>query len=327
MLPLDKARKKIIQTDRPLLIAGEENIIDRLPSGNWIAGTIPYFMTTEGGLESTENVFITELPEFISTDDIQIKIYNEETIANVSIDAPENGFSLIIVPASGKVHEIFAKNAPNYEDILSKPIIGWIAGVHLNNIGKETPKVYNGLRKKKTDQDAVVMHVTLPKNKTAIVDIVNLFNQGEGDEITFEEEGFVIKDCFINGNKTNFADYLLKNNIDTKLPLVADLYGAMINTSFQSIDESKKVVNLYAPVFQNIKYKIAAKVEDYVKEFTSNIPASANNITFSCNCILNYLYSELEGKKTGNITGPITFGEIAYQLLNQTMVYLTIQDI
>ena len=52
----------------------------------------------------------------------------------------------------------------------------------------------------------------------------------------------------------------------------------------------------------------------------------ASALFFSCNCILNYLYSELEGKKTGGITGPITFGEIAYQLLNQTMVYLTIED-
>jgi hypothetical protein len=39
------------------------------------------------------------------------------------------------------------------------------------------------------------------------------------------------------------------------------------------------------------------------------------------------LYSELEGKKTASIIGPITFGEIAYQLLNQTLVYAEIQDL
>jgi len=47
---------------------------------------------------------------------------------------------------------------------------------------------------------------------------------------------------------------------------------------------------------------------------------------FACNCILNYLYGKLEGKKTGDITGPITFGEIAHQLLNQTMVRLYLHD-
>ena len=46
--------------------------------------------------------------------------------------------------------------------------------------------------------------------------------------------------------------------------------------------------------------------------------------SFSCNCVLNYLYAGLEGKKTGEFNGPATFGEIAYQLLNQTLVYLTI---
>ena len=47
---------------------------------------------------------------------------------------------------------------------------------------------------------------------------------------------------------------------------------------------------------------------------------------FSCNCILNYLYGELEGKKIDNISGPITFGEIGYQLLNQTLTFLYIED-
>lgn len=51
-----------------------------------------------------------------------------------------------------------------------------------------------------------------------------------------------------------------------------------------------------------------------------------NNVVFSCNCILNYLFSNLENKKTGAFVGPVTFGEIAYQLLNQTLVYLEISD-
>ena len=36
---------------------------------------------------------------------------------------------------------------------------------------------------------------------------------------------------------------------------------------------------------------------------------------------------ELEGKKTDPFTGPVTYGEIAYQLLNQTLVYLELVDI
>jgi hypothetical protein len=68
-------------------------------------------------------------------------------------------------------------------------------------------------------------------------------------------------------------------------------------------------------------------VADYVKSFAASMPAGSVNTAFSCNCILNYLYADLEGKKTGSITGPITFGEIAYQLLNQTLTYLEILEV
>ena len=44
--------------------------------------------------------------------------------------------------------------------------------------------------------------------------------------------------------------------------------------------------------------------------------------SLSCNCILNFVYGGLEGKKTPGFTGPVTFGEIAYILLNQTLVTL-----
>ncbi|MCK5268852.1 MAG: hypothetical protein KAR07_11800 [Spirochaetes bacterium] len=124
--------------------------------------------------------------------------------------------------------------------------------------------------------------------------------------------------------KENFSEYLLRNKIDTKFPLVSNYNGTMVNVSFQSVDEKEKLVNLYAPVFQGVKYKLAKPVADYVKEFEDKTISANVNPIFSCNCILNYLYSELEGKKTGNYQGPITFGEIAYQLLNQTMTYLEI---
>lgn len=38
------------------------------------------------------------------------------------------------------------------------------------------------------------------------------------------------------------------------------------------------------------------------------------------------MYGELEGKKLEAFAGPVTFGEIAYQLVNQTLVYVTVED-
>jgi Family of unknown function (DUF6976) len=76
-----------------------------------------------------------------------------------------------------------------------------------------------------------------------------------------------------------------------------------------------------------VRYYHARPVRDYVDAFVSALPtAIGDRIVFGCNCVLNYVHSSLEGRKTGNIVGPMTFGEIAYQLLNQTMVYLTVVD-
>ena len=78
-------------------------------------------------------------------------------------------------------------------------------------------------------------------------------------------------------------------------------------------------------MFDDIEYRFAAPVSDYMQAFSAQLPNNTETVGFACNCILNYLYSELEGKKVPTMLGPMTFGEIAYQLLNQTLVYLTIE--
>jgi hypothetical protein len=113
-----------------------------------------------------------------------------------------------------------------------------------------------------------------------------------------------------------------------RLPLVADYFGARVNVSFQSVDPTKREVRFYAPVFAGVSYKHAKPLHDYVQQFTEMLPSHlSKHPAFSCNCVLNYLYSELEGKRTGKITGPTTFGEVVYQLLNQTVAYLTVTEV
>ena len=304
-------------------MAGDENLLEKLPKGNWIGGTIPYFMGDEGGAFTKELIFVDEIPEFVPN--IKIVEYDETTLPNVAADEYDNGYSLILIPAFSKLHLSFAENSSNYKDIFHTPILGWITGIDLADLGKVTPKVFNGLTGVKSETDAIVMHIELPEGKAANIDIVNVFTQGTGDSIIFPSTGFSAGDCLINGEAKNFAEYVVEKNIDIKLPLVADYYGTFLNVSFQAVNE--KTVNFYAPVFKDVEYKIAAPVGNYVNEFTEMISKTEINPVFTCNCILNYLYAELEGKKTANIKGPITFGEIAYQLLNQTLVYLTVEDI
>jgi hypothetical protein len=84
---------------------------------------------------------------------------------------------------------------------------------------------------------------------------------------------------------------------------------------------------LLAPLFPGVEYRLARPMKDYVKRFAEVLAGREVKPIFSCNCILNYVHAELEGKKTGDAVGPITFGEVAWMLLNQTMVYVTLEQV
>jgi hypothetical protein len=314
----------MILSGERLFIAGDESILNRLPKGNWIGGTIPYFMDKDGGKIERSMAQVIPVPEEVA--DIKIVFYDEDQLPTIPSEAYENGFSFIIIPGMSAVHLKYAMNAPDYEGMFIKNILGWISGVHLDDFGKITPKVFNGNIGEGTDQKAVVMHCKVKEGKLPVIGTLNLFEQGDGDTVNFENTSFSVKECIVEGKKINFAEYLMQKNIDTRLPLVANYSGAMVNVSFQSIDKQTGEVLLYAPVFPGVDYKIAKPVNDYVKEFNQIIFKNKISPVLSCNCILNFLYAELEGKKTEGVIGPITFGEIAYQLLNQTLVYLEIQN-
>lgn len=312
----------LINGGKYLCIAGDESALLQLPKGNWIGGTSPYFMTDEGGLVTRDKVFVSEIEFFGESP--ALRSYDAESLAQICRNAPDNGFTILIVPAFGPCHEDFAKNAPGYEEMYLKPLIGWVAGMHLDDRGRLTPKVMLGPTGEFSDQIAVVMDVPLPADRFANVDIINLFKPGEGDAITFTATGFSARDCMVNGQPDNLARYLESCKADRRLPLVADYCGAMINVGIKSVDAAAGLVEFYAPVFPDTVYRIAAPVADYVASFQAALPQIEEGVIFSCNCILNYLYSGLEGKRTAGMTGPITFGEIGYQLVNQTLVYLTV---
>ena len=311
---------KYIADGRVLLLAGEEEALSGLPKGNWIGGTIPYFMDETGGLVSRDRIFATELPpDVIRT---TIKEYDEKSIGSIASDAFENGFTFLVIPSGSKVHVKYAQDAPNFDGIFLHPVVGWISGIHLSDMGGKTPKVFNGKDLKRSDSSAIAIHCELTPKKSCRIGMVNLFEQGTGDALGFDEEGFTVRNCLVNGRKTSFSAYLREKGIDTKLPLVADYCGTMVNVSIQEVRADE--VALYAPVFKGVEYRIAKPVQDYVNQFKAALPKGISPV-FSCNCILNFLYSNLEGKKTERMYGPVTFGEIAYQLLNQTLVYLVIE--
>jgi len=315
----------LITRGERLLVAGDAALLQRLPRGAWVGGSIPYFMGDEGGLVDRDVLYVDVLPPEVV--EVSLQTYRADSLAALPTDGFDHGFSVIILPAASPVHLAFAEKGPDLPGIYDRPLVGWIAGVHLADLDVEAACVVLGSEGRSSHDEAVVLHARLAEGKTATLDILNLFTQGAGASLTFAETGFSQADVWVDGERHNFARYLKEVGHDVRMPLVADYFGAMVNVSFRAVAEDDAKVDLFAPVFAGVEYRLAAPVADYVGEFERRAPRDSVHPVFACNCILNFLYSELEGKRTGDVRGPITFGEVAYQLLNQTLVYLQIVDL
>ena len=319
MLMTFEQTAKLIQDGKLLHIAGAESLLRKLPQGKWIGGSTEYFMDKDGGKISGELLFVTQFPSAR----FAVKTYSVQDISRVAEDAFENGFSIVIVPADSAVHKEYAQKAAEFDKMFLRNIAGWVSGVNLGIPG-QAPLTVNGEAAQSFTDKAVALHLEAPADKQVIINIVNIFEADPNSPlIEFTEEGFFVTKCLINGAETVFADYIAQNSINIKHPLVGDYSGSGINVSFRSVENG--VVTLYAPVFRGIRYRMAKDVLDYEKVFNSHVAKLQDaNVVFSCNCILNFLYGELEGKRIDALPGPITFGEIAYGLVNQTLVYVTI---
>jgi hypothetical protein len=315
----------LIDAGKRLHVAGDEAVLTELHRGTWIGGTTPYFLTKEGGLSDRHRVFVTELPASVTG--ASIALVSKDELARVPGDAPENGFSLVILPGFSEILTSYALNAEELPRLFEKPIIGWVSGVHLDELDTAKPKAVNGQTGEFSSDRLAVLHASLPDGLIARIGNVNLFEQGSGDTIVFRETGFLGGACLINGTPANFYDYAVETNYNIQLPLVSNRSGEMINVCIHALDKAAHAVKFYGPVLERVEYRQAARIGDYTQAFAKRLNRFHISPAFSCNCILNYIYGNLEGKQSIPIGGPATFGEIAYVLLNQTMVYMTIDQV
>ncbi len=309
----------LINEGKILHIAADDALLAKLPKGKWIGGTTPYFIGDDGGVLTKEKLYVNEI-DF--AEDIRIAAYGKYNIFQIVEECFDNGLTMLIMPYGSQVAAKYAKEAPEVEELLMHPTVGWISGSDLE-VGAEA-KVYDGTSGESYTDKAVAMYIKLPEGKTAMINMINIFTDDKTDPvIRFYDNDLSVTKCSINGQDIDFAEYIEKKNIDTKMPLVADYNGSYINTSIKGVVNG--AVSFYAPVFKGIEYRFATNVKDYAAEFQSRIKeAGAHSPVLCCNCILNYLYGGLTGQKMTPYTGPVTFGEIAYQLLNQTLVYCEI---
>ena len=315
----------LISSGATLFAAASAKTLTRLPKGRWIGGSTPYFMTGAGGLIDHDRVFCTVLDE---AKNARSELVAPSELRRVTAGRYSNGFSYALIPAFSEVHQRYALEANDLPDLYAQPVIGWIAGIDLADLGKAKPLVVDGFTGTSHENAVAVMHVELKPGLYAEPDIINLATADEATTIIFPETGFAASTCTINGVPQNLAAWVRAQGIDTALPLVSSYAGAMVNVSFQAVHDA--TVDFYAPVIAGRAYHLAKKVGDYPTAYgalcRAQSPQTKDGAMFSFNCILNYLYGALEGKTTGGFVGPVTFGEVAYILLNQTLVRLDIKS-
>ncbi len=311
--------KALINEGKILHIAADDSLLRKLPKGNWIGGTTPYFISEEGGILTKDRLFVNEIDY---AEEFRVAVYGKYNVFQIVEECYDNGLTMLIMPYSSEVATKYSREAPDVEELLMHPVIGWISGADLEEGGEI--RVYDGTKGESYTDKAVVMYIKLPEGKSAMINMINIFTDDKTDPvIRFYDNELNVTKCTVNGQEVNLADYIEKKGIDTRMPLVADYNGAYINTSIKSVENG--TVSFYAPVFRNIEYRFAVQVKEYAAKFKESIEsAGARKPVFSCNCILNYLHGDLNGKKTPPYTGPVTFGEVAYQMLNQTLVYCEI---
>lgn len=314
---------ELISSGAAMFVSGPEALLDGLPRGRWIGGTTAYFVTEDGGVTRDDRLFCTVFDEAL---DVRTSVIPADDLPALVSSRFDSGFACIVAPAFSSVHERYAVEGPAIPSLFDQPVFGWVAGVPLDQVGRVTPKVYDGATRTAYEDGLATMWVKVPKTTNVDLDIVNLFVQGDGDTIVFPRTGFRVTDCLVNGNPVNFATYVDSQNVDTQLPLVADHAGAMVNVSFQSIEYLKGDVTFYAPVTAGTEYRLAKPLHDRSEAYEVATGRADPSKALSCNCILNYLHADLEGGGAGGFVGPVTFGEFAYILLNQTLARVVLTD-
>ena len=323
MLTVAEATKRI-EAGAVMVLAGAADLLAQLPRGTWIGGTTVYFVTETGGAMVRDRLFCTTFEEATGAAPRYLPLADLPRIAEGY--AP-GGVTMIMIPAFSIAHSNFAVEGQSYPGLFDQPLAGWITGVALDEIGKSAPLVFDGATGESHDEGAALLHVALREGVQIDLDILNIFAQGDRADLsfTFPEGGFTAKTAVVNGAEVDLARYIEEQGIDTRLPLVANYAGALVNVSIQSVDAGSGEVKFYAPVVAGVEYRLANALGSYAQAFAQGA-GDAGAGQYSCNCILNYLYGELEGQRTGAFTGPVTFGEIAYILLNQTLVRMEITD-
>ncbi len=317
----------LIGENRVMVLTAHIDVLKRLPKGNWIGATSPYFYVQgQKGLMNNDKIFVTDFTPYAK--EFNIKSYDKELITTVAENGYKNGFNFLILPSQADITASFSQHSMSYPNVFDNPLVGLVAGAELEEWQEaRNIRVFNGQTGASFDDSGVVLHVALDEGQAARLEIINVFEPNEDIVIEVEEDGPVVKDCLINGKQGNLYDFLKERDLLTiSTPFVCNLSGAKINFSPITFDESERTVMFASSLVAGEKFLRAHPLSNYpvaFKDAIESIPEDKDDLIFSCNCLYNYLFGDMEEHDLG-VSGAVSFGEIGYRLLNQTFTYLVI---
>lgn len=313
---------KFIQQGKVMLLAGSPEALTGLPNGKWIAGSSVYFID-KVGLVDEKRIFVYDFSDIAL--DVTMEVFDETNIKNIALKSYETGFTIVTIPMDTPVLETFSKNSLSYTGIFAYPVVGFVSGVKLENIGSEKPVVASGIDSKLLYNKAAVMHVKLSNDYFVHSEILNFdeINPSSPD-IVFPKTSFVQGDCLIDGKPGNIAKLFSTLPVECQ-KLIQNQCGALINREPVSVNTLKNEVAFFAPVSGDEVYNYGRKQKKYVEGFNAGLSVK-NNVILCLSCIIYYLHGEFEGKDF-SYNCVITYGEISYQLLNKTVVTLEIDKL
>jgi len=186
---------KLIEEKKILVLSGPKELLEKLPAGNYIAGSSYYFISDSKGIKTDDKIYVDDVTDVAK--DFKINVYNKDALKNINKDAFDHGFSYILVPFEGATHNELALNLPFYEDFATKPLYGFVTGASGNHWALNKAIVLDGLHKYISHDDAVVLHIEIAEDKYAEIDIIDPFEPDTSVECKFDETGYVIKDAYI----------------------------------------------------------------------------------------------------------------------------------
>ena len=327
----------MIAEGRVLLLAGTEEDLSSLPEGCWIGGTAGFFITPQGGVAAAGQIFYADFTAIAAA--AHWRSFDAGDIHGLAQHYPENGFAILLLPGFSRLLGEVAGRIMEFDGLYNLPLMGWVSAVTLEGLPhilprEVLPKIFAGGPKAEAER-AAVLYVSLPEQYFAQLHIANLFSPGTGPDIRFPASGqFSDGTCLIGGTRGNLGRYMAEQDIDRRLPLVADHEGALLNVSILRADAER--VMFLAPVSSALTYRFAEEVLDYAAEFArATAEIEPGQAAHTCICALHYYYAGLSYDGDGHpprprvgpgpdIIAPVTFGQIAYTVLNQTLTCLSI---